>query len=63
MKIDVSKSFGERECPSCACRVPAHHNRCPICAYEFPALTARQRGLKLGLAALMLAALIAWLLL
>jgi len=62
MKIEVSKSFGERECPSCATPVPANSNRCPICGYVFPALTHRQRGLKIGASLLMIALLLAlWL--
>ena len=36
MKIDLHKTFGTRECPSCASEVEANHNRCPICKYEFP---------------------------
>lgn len=36
MRINVHKSFGERECPGCAMTVEANHNRCPICGYEFP---------------------------
>lgn len=39
MTIDTGKSFGTRECPSCATEVAANHNRCPICHYEFPART------------------------
>lgn len=58
MKVDAAKAFGDRECPSCACRVPANNNRCPICGYVFPALTDRQRGLKIGFALLMLALLL-----
>ncbi len=59
MKVDVSRPFGKRECPSCATSVPANHNRCPICGYAFPALTDRQQGLKIGAALLMLALLFA----
>lgn len=36
MKVDEQKSFGKRECPSCACLVLKNQNRCPICGYEFP---------------------------
>ena len=47
-----------RECPGCACEVPAMENRCPICGYEFP--VARGPGRIAGwLAALMLALLLA----
>ena len=36
MRIDASKDFGVRTCPSCAMEVAANENRCPICGYEFP---------------------------
>ena len=58
MSIDTSKEFSKRECPSCACEVPANNNRCPICGYEFPNPTPRQRGMRLGGALIMLAILI-----
>ena len=53
MKVQTGKDFGERECPSCACNVPANSNRCPICSYEFPALP-RRKGLALAAGLLML---------
>ena len=45
MKIDSQKSFGLRECPSCATEVPANNNRCPICGYDFPARGPLHRNL------------------
>jgi hypothetical protein len=62
MKIDHATVFGPRECPSCACEVPANHNRCPICGYEFPNASPIQRGMKWWGALLMLALLAAMLL-
>ena len=47
MKIDSQKSFGLRECPSCATEVPANNNRCPICGYVFIQPTSTQRNMKL----------------
>jgi len=41
MKLNPSKDFGIRECPSCACEVAANNNRCPICGYEFPSRSDR----------------------
>ena len=32
-----SVSVHKRECPSCAAEVPADHDVCDICGYEFPA--------------------------
>lgn len=55
MRILDSTDFGTRECPSCACEVPANNNRCPICGYLFPAPSPRQRHMKLWGALLMLA--------
>jgi len=55
MKIETQKSFGTRECPSCATEVPANNNRCPICGYVFTLTTPAQRNLKLVGAILMLA--------
>lgn len=55
MNVDAGRNFGERECPACACRVPANHNRCPICGYEFPQTPPRRQGMKVGGALLMLA--------
>ena len=55
MGVDVTKNFGSRECPSCACEVEANHNRCPICGYDFPNPTPAQKGMKLWGALLMLA--------
>jgi hypothetical protein len=54
MKIDVQKSFGTRECSSCAAEVPANGNRCPICGYQFLQPTPTQRNLKLFGAIVML---------
>lgn len=57
MKIDAQHDFGTRECPGCACEVPANSNRCPICGYAFPARSGLQRGLPwivAGLLALLL---------
>ena len=36
MNIDAHRSFPVRECPGCAMDVPANHNRCPLCGYQFP---------------------------
>lgn len=47
MKIDTQKSFGTRECPSCAMEVLANNNRCPICNYLFLQPTPVQRNVKL----------------
>jgi hypothetical protein len=58
MKIEAQKSFGTRECPSCAMEVPANHNRCPICNYPFLQPTSTQRHLKLIGAFVMLALLL-----
>ncbi|HMP74654.1 MAG TPA: zinc ribbon domain-containing protein [Kiritimatiellia bacterium] len=57
MPINPQHDFGTRECPSCATEVAANNNRCPICGYEFPAPSPRQRGFRLGGALLMLAIL------
>ena len=57
MKIDAQHDFGTRECPRCACEVPAKSTRCPICGYAFPARAGLQRGLPwivAGLLALLL---------
>lgn len=54
MKIEDNANFGTRECPSCATEVPVNNNRCPICGYEFPQPTPRQRIMKTGGALLML---------
>ena len=54
MKIEPNRDFGSRECPSCACEVAANNNRCPICSYEFPAASPRQRHMKTWGALLML---------
>jgi len=59
MKIDATRSFVTRECPSCATEVAANHNRCPICGYEFPNASPKQRGMRVGGALLMLAILAA----
>jgi rRNA maturation endonuclease Nob1 len=47
MKIEAQKSFGTRECPSCATEVPVNNNRCSICGYQFLQPTPIQRNLKL----------------
>ena len=47
MKIEAQKSFGTRECPSCAMEVPANNNRCPICGCIFLRPTPTQRNMKL----------------
>ena len=62
MSIDHQKTFEKRECPACACEVPANNNRCPICGYEFPNPTPAQRGMRLWGALIMLAILIGLLL-
>ena len=54
MRVDAAKSFGSRECPGCACEVPANSNRCPVCGYLFPHPSPRQRALRVGGALLML---------
>ncbi len=54
MKIESDKDFGTRECPSCATDVEINHNRCPICGYEFPHPTPRQKHMKLWGAIIML---------
>jgi len=54
MRIDAEKSFGTRECPSCASQVPANTNRCPICKYHFPTATPVQHRFKVWGAVLML---------
>jgi predicted amidophosphoribosyltransferase len=62
MRIDVSREFGTRECPSCATEVAANNNRCPICGYEFPHASPARRGMRVGGALIMLAILLALLL-
>jgi hypothetical protein len=63
VRVQTDKNFGTRECPSCATEVGANHNRCPICGYDFPHPSPRQRGLRTGGALLMLAILAVLLLL
>ncbi len=58
MRIDPSQTFGPRECPACACEVPANNNRCPICGYEFPNPTPGRQRMKFWGALLMLALLL-----
>lgn len=53
MKIDPFKSFGLRECPSCATETERNQNRCPLCGYEFPHTPPARRWL-LSLTALLL---------
>jgi predicted amidophosphoribosyltransferase len=62
MNIDAHRDFGDRECPSCATRVPANHNRCPLCGYEFPHASGRGRWrlIALLLLILLLAVLFGW---
>lgn len=62
MRVEPGKTFGSRECPSCATAVAANENRCPICGYEFPNANPRQRGMKHWGALLMLLLLLALLL-
>ncbi|NCC50422.1 MAG: zinc ribbon domain-containing protein [Spartobacteria bacterium] len=62
MIIDDRKRFGIRECPSCACEVPANNNHCPICGYAFPHPSPARRAMKIWGALLMLGLLL-WLLL
>jgi hypothetical protein len=47
LKIDPDRDFGKRECPACACRVPANSNRCPICGYDFPQFCPVHRHIRL----------------
>lgn len=54
MKIDPNKSFGTRECPSCATEIPLNTNTCPICHYHFPNPTPVQRDMRFWGAILML---------
>lgn len=54
MRIDPTKDFGVRECPSCATEVKANNNRCPICGYEFPNPTPLQKGMRLWGAVILL---------
>lgn len=58
MKVDPTKNFGIRECPACACEVPANSNRCPICGYLFPNPSPARRRFKLAAALIMLALLL-----
>lgn len=58
MRIEASREFGARECPSCACEVPANSNRCPICSYHFPAPNIRQRRMRFWGAIIMLALIV-----
>jgi len=55
LRIDPEKPFGMRECPGCAMDVPENNNRCPICGYDFPNPTPRQKHMKLWGAIIMLA--------
>ena len=54
MRIETDKTFGTRECPSCATEVESNHNRCPICGYLFPQPTPTQSRMKLWGAVIML---------
>ena len=54
MKISEARDFGTRECPSCACQVPANSNQCPICDYQFPQPTPLQKNARTWGAVLML---------
>ena len=62
MRIDATRRFGVRPCPSCATEVAANSNRCPICGYVFPCATPRSRLMRVGGALLMLGILLALLL-
>ena len=55
MKVIANRHFGRRECPSCACEVPANSNHCPICGYEFPHIMPGRKAMKAWGAVLMLA--------
>ena len=54
MRIKEDQSFGDRECPSCACRVPANNNSCPICGYAFPQERPLKKRLRIFIAVAML---------
>lgn len=54
MNVDPTRTFGLRECPSCATEVEANNNRCPICGYVFPHPTPTQTWMRIGGALLML---------
>lgn len=62
MGPNISKDFGKRECPACACEVAANNNRCPICGYEFPNWTPRSRSLLVIITLAVLAAFAAMIL-
>lgn len=62
MRIQADKRFELRECPACGTEVSENNNRCPICGYEFPAPTPRQRFARMGGALIMLLLLV-WLVL
>ena len=63
MRLETSRDFGNRECPSCGCEIPANTNRCPICKYHFPVANPRQKSMRLWGALIMLGLLIGMLLL
>ncbi len=54
VRIDADKTFPPRECPGCAMEVPANNNRCPICGYDFPNPSPRQKHMKFWGAVIML---------
>ena len=58
MRISADKDFGARECPSCACEVPANTNRCPVCGYPYPQPTSTQKGMRIWGAVIMLGLLL-----
>lgn len=62
MRLEASRDFGTRECPSCASEIPANNNRCPICKYHFPVANPRQRSMRFWGALIMLGLLLAMLL-
>jgi predicted nucleic acid-binding Zn ribbon protein len=55
MRIDPERDFGVRECPSCGVKVASNQNNCSICGYAFLQPDARQRGMRLWGALIMLA--------
>ncbi len=58
MQINPHRDFGARECPSCACEVPANNNHCPMCGYDFPQATSVQKNMRVWGAAVMVVLLV-----